>query len=179
VFLRGKERAPRVAKQYFPELACAIDDAHAVLPTRALGFGVSTTRVALPHVHAVHGSYPALAEMSSLTDAQARTAGKDLKTAVSKHYKALALLALDAPRERVLMVLSGQKGAGAYLTVENPLRALADAEKDKAAKYNADKPACSTYITFAQGTQCELGVHAVKWLHKWALDVAAWRRQSR
>jgi hypothetical protein len=56
--------------------------------------------------------------------------------------------------------------------LENPLHALATAEKDEAAKYDADKPACSTYITFAQGTQCELGVQAVKWLQKWALDVA-------
>jgi hypothetical protein len=55
--------------------------------------------------------------------------------------------------------------------LENPLRALAVAEKDKATKYDADKPAGSTYTTFAQGTQRELDVQAVKWMQKWARDV--------
>jgi hypothetical protein len=64
-----------------------------------------------------------LTELSSLTDAKARTAGKDLREDDRQHealgpYKVLALLAsLDEPRERMLMVLSGQKSAGAYLTV--------------------------------------------------------------
>jgi hypothetical protein len=110
VFLRAKEPPLRVAKQHFPELARAIDAARAAQPTCALGRALHAARAALPDVPAVGGSYPALAELSSFTDAKARTAGKDLKTAVSKHHKAQALLALEL-RERMLMVLSGQKGA--------------------------------------------------------------------
>jgi hypothetical protein len=275
LFLRGKECALRVAKQHFPELACAIDAARAAQPTRALGHAPRTARATLPDAPAVCGSYPVLSELSSSTAAQARTAGKELKTAVSKHYKAPALLALDASRERMPMVPSGQKGVGAYLTVAprfahlrltdvearaatlirlglphacmeavggadklsrhtmrkkgaggahrrtgatrrrrvrivawtswsrpwrharwtlwtTPSSATARhppwsvarphwrtrcarwqlPEKDTAAKYDTDKPAGSTYITFAQGTQCELGAQAVKWLQKWAQDVA-------
>ncbi len=112
-------------------------------------------------MHAVRGSYHALVELSSLTDAQARTAGKDLKTAVSKHYKAAALLALDAPRERMLMVLSGQKGAGAYLTVAPRFAhlRLSDAEARAAALIRLGMPhACMEAV----GGADKLGRHALR-----------------
>ena len=52
-----------------------------------------------------------------------------------------------------------------------PLRALVEAEKKKAKKYDADKPPNSTFSTFAMGTQCELGKQAQAWLQKWAREV--------
>ena len=42
---------------------------------------------------------------------------------------------------------------------------------EKAEKYVADKPQNSTFLTFAMGTQCELGPQAMQWLERWAKSV--------
>jgi hypothetical protein len=155
-FLRGQDRALRAVALHFPALASRVRLARTETGC-ALGRALAAARAALPGAAAL--SYPA-AELSSCTDAEARKLGSDLKAAVTKCLTGVALRALPALQQQ-LMVLSGLPGASAWMsaTPRFPHLKMTDDEARTAACITLGlKQACLAGV----GGGDELGRHALR-----------------
>jgi hypothetical protein len=109
VFLRGQDRASRVARTHFPSVTRLLQNPDAPFARR-----LQSARSCLPL--AAREAYPAAAELFSLNDSEARSAGNALKSAVAQNL-------IDTDKERMsdvekrLAALSAARGASAGFTV--------------------------------------------------------------
>jgi hypothetical protein len=114
IFLRGKDRGLRAARQHFPELAQRLDAARGGSSVSATGRALQRAREQLPAD--LLDSLPSLAELSSLDDNEARSAGKKMKEAVVTH--AAKRVKQELPfKQKMIVELSARPGTAAFLTL--------------------------------------------------------------